>query len=87
MQHPGEATSDPASTIAFGDVVNYTSYWPAGDKSAGRDPSLPRPATVAITRPRRGREGSNLIPRPEGFDEDGHHGHHGHSRRDFFKRG
>jgi uncharacterized protein len=94
VQHPGEVTSDPSSTIAYGDVVNYTSYWPAGDKTAGRNPSLPRPATVAITRPSRGRwpEGANLIPRPEGFEEhpshggrNGHRKHH--SRRDFFKRG
>ena len=100
VQHPGEVTSDPAQTIAFGDVPNYTSWWPAGDKSAGRNPATPRPATVAITRPRRWQEGSNLIPRPEGFEEHpphgGHHGdddHHGHdddrdrkSRRDLFKR-
>jgi secreted PhoX family phosphatase len=66
VQHPGEGTSDPSSTIAYGDEANYTSYWPRGDKTAARNPALPRPATVAITRPprRRYREGSNLIPRP-----------------------
>ena len=95
VQHPGEVTSDPAQTIAFGDVPNYTSWWPAGDKTAGRNPATPRPATVAISRPRRWQEGSNLIPRPEGFEEHpSHGGHHDHdddhhgrkSRRDLFKR-
>jgi uncharacterized protein len=94
VQHPGEVTEASTSTVAFGDIANYSSWWPAGDKSAGRTQATPRPATVAITRPRRWKEGSNLLPRPEGFDEhDDDHGHWhddddrgGRSRRDFLGR-
>ena len=90
VQHPGEVTSEPTQTIPFGDIADYTSWWPAGDKSANRNPATPRPATVAISRPRRWREGANLIPRPEGFDDHGHGDHDGHgkrSRRDLLRRG
>jgi hypothetical protein len=47
----------------------YNSYWPDGDKSTNRNPSTPRPSTVVIARPPKGRyvDGQNKIPRPAGF--------------------
>ena len=45
IQHPGEDT--PAAGLA--DPARWTSYWPDGDKAAGR-PARPRSATVVITR-------------------------------------
>jgi uncharacterized protein len=71
VQHPGEI-SNTNSTSIFGQPGTYNSYWPDGDKSANRNPSLPKPATVVITRPSRGHyaDGMNLIPRPEGFADD-----------------
>lgn len=60
VQHPGEESSgDPAST------ASYTSYWPNGSKTTERNPAKPVPATVAITKVRRGREpGSRFVPAP-----------------------
>lgn len=49
VQHPGEETS-PAKGAVYGQPSTYRSWWPAGNKTAGRTPSLPRPSTVAITR-------------------------------------
>lgn len=45
IQHPGEDT--PVAGLA--DPARWTSYWPDGDKAAGR-PARPRSATVVITR-------------------------------------
>jgi len=53
VQHPGEETS-PTKGAIYGQPETYRSYWPEGNKTTGANPSLPRPATVAITR----------IPRP-----------------------
>lgn len=60
VQHPGEnSAGDPAST------AGYTSYWPKGNKTAEQTPAKPIPATVAITKVRRGQDpGSRVIPAP-----------------------
>jgi uncharacterized protein len=79
VQHPGEMANMSSNTTAvFGQPATYTSYWPDGDKSVERNPSLPKPSTVVITRPSKRRyvDGMNLIPRPEGFVEPPHHGGH-----------
>ncbi|WP_320670384.1 PhoX family protein [Patulibacter defluvii] len=61
VQHPGEET--PASGGVYGDPATYSSWWPAGNKTAGVNPSLPRPATVAITRVKKGDDpGDTTIP-------------------------
>lgn len=52
VQHPGEETS-PAKGAVYGQPSTYSSYWPEGNKTAGVQPALPKPATVAITRVRR----------------------------------
>ena len=91
VQHPGEATSDPASTIAYGDVVNYTLLLAgrrqergtrpvaAASGDGGDHPLAPRAGRgqpdPASRGVRRGRPPRPSRPR------------HGHSRRDFFKRG
>lgn len=49
VQHPGEETS-PGNGAVYGQPTTYRSYWPEGNKTAGVNPSLPRPSTVAITR-------------------------------------
>jgi secreted PhoX family phosphatase len=71
VQHPGELSGDGRSTSVFGQPTTYTSYWPDGDKSTNRNPSVPKPSTVAITRPPKGRyvDGQNKIPRPAGFKD------------------
>jgi secreted PhoX family phosphatase len=70
VQHPGELGNSNATSV-FGRPETYTSYWPAGDKTANRNPTTPKPSTVVITRPHRKRwvEGMNVIPRPEGYVE------------------
>lgn len=69
VQHPGEVTPDKPTAV-YGDASTYTSWWPAGNKTAGLNPSLPRPATVAITRVKPGTgPGDTTIPpspKPEG---------------------
>ncbi|MDW5596695.1 alkaline phosphatase PhoX [Conexibacter stalactiti] len=47
VQHPGEET---ASRGVYGDVSTYTSYWPAGNKTTGQNPSTPLPSLVAVTK-------------------------------------
>lgn len=49
VQHPGEETS-PAKGAVYGQPTTYRSYWPEGNRTAGVNPSLPRPSTVAITK-------------------------------------
>jgi secreted PhoX family phosphatase len=49
VQHPGEETPSAAGAT-YGDPSTYSSWWPAGSRSDGYNPSLPRPSTVAITR-------------------------------------
>ena len=49
VQHPGEETS-PARGAIYGQPTTYRSYWPEGNKTAGVNPALPRPSTVAVTR-------------------------------------
>jgi secreted PhoX family phosphatase len=44
VQHPGEPTNFDAPT----NPSAYSSWWPDGDKGAGRNPSKPKPAVVAI---------------------------------------
>ena len=44
VQHPGEPTNFDAPT----NPSAYSSWWPEGDKGAGRNPSKPKPAVVAI---------------------------------------
>lgn len=60
VQHPGEnSAGDPSST------ASYTSYWPKGSKTTERNPTKPIPATVAITKVRRGSApGSRFVPAP-----------------------
>jgi uncharacterized protein len=51
VQHPGENTG--ASSTApgvFGQETTYTSWWPEGNRTAGENPSTPKPSTVAISR-------------------------------------
>ncbi|WP_210494098.1 alkaline phosphatase PhoX [Patulibacter sp. SYSU D01012] len=51
VQHPGEET--PANAAARLDAPEtFTSWWPEGNRTAGVNPSMPRPSTVAITRVR-----------------------------------
>jgi uncharacterized protein len=51
VQHPGELTGDaPDAPGVFGQEATYTSWWPEGDRTAGDNPSTPRPSTVVITR-------------------------------------
>ena len=50
VQHPGEET--PGGGGVFDSPSTYTSWWPRGDKTAGRRPSTPRPSTVVIYRER-----------------------------------
>ena len=64
VQHPGETSQEKGSPAIYGQPETYTSYWPEGNKTEGRTPALPRPSTVAITKPRRVAPGENLIPRP-----------------------
>jgi secreted PhoX family phosphatase len=47
VQHPGEET--PVRGV-YGDVSTYTSYWPAGNKTTGQNPSTPVPSLVAVTK-------------------------------------
>jgi uncharacterized protein len=49
VQHPGENTSSTDEAV-FGQETTYTSWWPEGDKTAGDNPSTPKPSTVAISR-------------------------------------
>lgn len=49
VQHPGEETPSKPTAV-YGDPQTYTSWWPAGNKTANQNPSLPRPTTVAITK-------------------------------------
>lgn len=59
VQHPGEETPDRGGV--FGDEQTYTSWWPDGNKTAGVNPAMPRPTTIAITRVEPG-VGSTTIP-------------------------
>jgi secreted PhoX family phosphatase len=74
VQHPGELANVNAESI-YGRPETYTSWWPDGNKTEGRNPSTPRPSMVVITRPSKRRyvDGMNVIPRPEGFVEPPHH--------------
>jgi secreted PhoX family phosphatase len=49
VQHPGEETGNRADSV-FGDPSTYTSWWPAGNRTAVRHPATPRPSVVAVTR-------------------------------------
>ena len=64
VQHPGETANADDSEAVYGQPETYPSWWPAGDRSEGRKPSLPKPATVAITRLVKPVDGLNVIPRP-----------------------
>jgi uncharacterized protein len=66
VQHPGEVSGEASTTVVFGDIANYSSWWPDGDKTANRNPTTPRPSMVAVTRLPRGQhsKGMNVIPRP-----------------------
>lgn len=50
VQHPGEETHAQTKNPVFGDFSTYTSYWPKGNKTTGRNPSTPVPSLVAITK-------------------------------------
>jgi uncharacterized protein len=53
VQHPGELTGNSSSAPGiFGQEVTYTSWWPEGNRTAGENPSTPKPSTVAIMRAR-----------------------------------
>lgn len=70
-QHPGELTGSFSTSAAeFGVESTYNSWWPEGNKTAGDNPTTPKPSTVAISATRRGGERSRFIPRPPGPDED-----------------
>ncbi len=62
VQHPGEQTGNaPTAPGVFGTEATYTSWWPGGDKTAGQNPSTPRPSTVVITKDPKG-TGSRFVP-------------------------
>jgi secreted PhoX family phosphatase len=46
IQHPGEETAVRGGV--YGDPSTYLSWWPHGNKTAGRNPSEPLPSVVAI---------------------------------------
>ena len=51
VQHPGELSGNSSSAPGvFGQEATYTSWWPEGNKTAGDNPSAPRPSTMAISR-------------------------------------
>ena len=51
VQHPGELSGNASDAPGiFGQETTYTSWWPEGDKTAGDNPSAPKPSTVAISR-------------------------------------
>jgi secreted PhoX family phosphatase len=50
VQHPGENAGVLGSAAVFGQEETYTSWWPRGNKTTGRNPSTPIPSTVAVTR-------------------------------------
>ena len=57
VQHPGEQTGNSSTAPGvFGLEDTYTSWWPEGNKTAGDNPSMPKPSTIAITRRKRGQE-------------------------------
>ncbi len=47
VQHPGEETGGKGTP---GDESTYTSWWPDGNKTAGQNPSEPKPSLVAVTK-------------------------------------
>jgi secreted PhoX family phosphatase len=51
VQHPGEETGNRAESV-FGDPSTYSSWWPAGNRTANHHPTTPRPSVVAVTRDR-----------------------------------
>jgi secreted PhoX family phosphatase len=65
VQHPGEET---AARGVYGNLSTYSSYWPAGNKTTGQNPSTPLPSLVAVTKlaPRDVPDGRrpNVIPPP-----------------------
>ena len=48
VQHPGEETRSEGGV--YGQPETYTSWWPRGNRTAGRNPSTPLPSMVVITR-------------------------------------
>ena len=56
VQHPGEQSGVLGSASVFGQPTTYTSYWPDGNKTTGRNPSEPIPSTVAVTRVSKGHD-------------------------------
>lgn len=48
VQHPGEDTVDAGGV--YGDFATYRSWWPAGNKTTGQNPSTPLPSLVAVTK-------------------------------------
>lgn len=67
VQHPGEETGSSSSSAGkYGQERTYTSWWPEGNKTAGDNPSTPRPSTIAVTRPKNAKNvGSRFVPEPE----------------------
>jgi uncharacterized protein len=45
-QHPGEETPNRGGVVNM--PATYTSWWPEGNKTAGTNPSTPKPSLVAI---------------------------------------
>ena len=62
VQHPSEETGGSDEGRA-GDESTYTSWWPDGSKTAGDNPSTPKPSTIVITRDPSGRD-SRFVPEP-----------------------
>jgi uncharacterized protein len=46
VQHPGEETPNRGGVVNM--PATYTSWWPEGNKTAGTNPSTPKPSLVAI---------------------------------------
>jgi secreted PhoX family phosphatase len=50
VQHPGEPANATELDAPI-DPSSYTSWWPDGDRGAGRNPSKPNPSVVAVRKP------------------------------------
>ena len=64
VQHPGEETPNRPGANRT-DPTTHTSWWPAGNKTAGQNPAMPRPSTVVITKVPPGVDEVPVLPPPD----------------------